>query len=800
MARIPFQNELTENLRNQRLPSITNTATVENLAAEENQLAKIAGVGAEVMQKFAIKKQNEEDVKDTQYTFAAWKEHEFKYESDMLRAKGAMAKDSAKRTQNWWQTKGETLGALAEDVPDDILTTVGNDTGEDRMTHYEAEKPIQTAEYLKFKQRYDALPQRLKNALDLLIEKRRPDMLKKAMAHESKERALGVVRASDRTIKQSKIQIVHNYNNPKRRNEEMGDISNAIKAVAKLEGWGKPETDAVILGHVSEAHQTVITQYLAENTDQGLSDAENYRKNHPGEMTLNANKAMITAIRDKEVFLKSDKLSDVIIAGSKDWTVELAKEPDRIIRAETLSMLYTKSRIENYGKVERVRQQENAMHEMVVQAGRAALDFNNLGPELQPIWDALPFRTKRILKKMHEDQIVEAKPVNELGHAAAFGNVMEEMWANPKDFLATNFAIKYYGMLKPEAIQYFQGVQAKMRKEDRSGAGSKDYMAMWFEKAGWTGEDNAPRRGQAQIDLVSAINDFKVNNNERDPDDLEIQNMIKEKMGTASYRKDIEKTYRIAPATPPKPAAGVALGTRGATALNIAGYYKGATTFAGWFNSEENRRAFALATQRMDFDVEKYKAAHEGKISDRREQAIVNRIANDLVYVDGLHEETPVLRATLDPGIAGNKIYVLIGPKGTDKVYYHQLLGASKVDKKAMAVEIANRGIPESVVNLAKIWMARNVGAVKLSSIEIQNPSGGRNVTGRELTATAKGVSVDEMETMTPSIFEDYGPLAESAWEMLIEGKRRNAQHTEDMNRLDDLRKGLKTGPMQELR
>jgi len=64
MARIPFQNELTENLRSQRLPSITNTATVENLAAEENQLAKIAGIGADVMQKFAIKKQNEEDVKE----------------------------------------------------------------------------------------------------------------------------------------------------------------------------------------------------------------------------------------------------------------------------------------------------------------------------------------------------------------------------------------------------------------------------------------------------------------------------------------------------------------------------------------------------------------------------------------------------------------------------------------------------------------------------------------------------------------------------------------------------------------
>ena len=370
MARIPFQNELTENLRSQRLPSITNTATVENLAAEENQLAKIAGIGADVMQKFAIKKQNEEDVKDTQYAFAAWKEHEFKYESDMLRSKGAMAKDSAKRTQNWWQTKGETFGALAEDVPDDILTTVGNDTGEDRMTHYEAEKPIQTAEYLKYKQRYDALPQRLKNAIDLLVEKRRPDMLRKAMAHESSERIKSVTRAADRTIKQSKIQAIHNFDNTKRLNEEINDISLAVETVAEIEGWGKAETDAVILGHVSEVHQTVISQFLAQNTDQGLIDAENYRTNHPGEFTVTANKAMITAIRNKEIDIKSDTLSESILAGDKDWLTELSKIEDREVKKATRTKLYTEQRLLTHGRAERVRQLENAMYEMVVQAGK----------------------------------------------------------------------------------------------------------------------------------------------------------------------------------------------------------------------------------------------------------------------------------------------------------------------------------------------------------------------------------------------------------------------------------------------
>jgi len=434
MARIPFQNELTENLRNQRLPSITNTATVENLAAEENQLAKIAGVGAEVMQKFAIKKQNEEDVKDTQYAFAAWKEHEFKYESNMLRGTGEMAQGSATRTKNWWQTKGETFGAPAETRSQPILDEVGNDTGEDRLTHYEAEKPIQTAEYLKFKQRYDALPQRLKNALDLLIEKRRPDMLRKAMAHESSERIKSVARATNRAIKAAKIQAIHNFDNTKRLNEELADIGLAVKMLAKIEGWGDKETEAVILGHVSEVHQTVISQFLAQNTDQGLIDAENYRTNHPGEFTVTANKAMITAIRNKEIDIKSDTLSQSILAGDKDWLTELSKIKDREVKKETRAKLYTGQRLLTQGMAQREREQENIMHDVIIKGAgpkKAPLDFNNLGPELQPIWDALPFRTKETLIKIHDDLRFGALPVRDLVHAATYEHLTMMRYKDP---------------------------------------------------------------------------------------------------------------------------------------------------------------------------------------------------------------------------------------------------------------------------------------------------------------------------------------------------------------------------------
>jgi len=240
----------------------------------------------------------------------------------------------------------------------------------------------------------------------------------------------------------------------------------------------------------------------------------------------------------------------------------------------------------------------------------------------------------------------------------------------------------------------------------------------------------------------------------------------------------------------------------------LRGIPRGAKTLAGRRNSEENRRAFLLAAQRVDLDVEKYKAAHGGQISDRRELAIINRVANDLVYVDGLHEDTPVLRATLDPGIAGNKIYVLVGPKGTDKVYYHQLRSASKADKQMMAYEIGRTGVPESTVNLARIYLNAvsdiedphrefrskepvNQGTGIMNTIEIQNPSGGKNTTTRELKATSKGLSVGEMETMTPSIKKDYGPLAESAWEMLIEKARVNARHAEVLEQADAAMKGL---------
>jgi len=653
MARIPFQNELTENLRSQRLPSITNTATVENLAAEENQLAKIAGIGADVMQKFAIKKQNEEDVKDTQYAFAAWKEHEFKYESNMLRGTGEMAQGSATRTKNWWQTKGETFGAPAETRSQPIFDEVGNDTGEDRLTHYEAEKPIQTAEYLKFKQRYDALPQRLKNALDLLIEKRRPDMLRKAMAHESSERIKSVTRATNRAIKAAKIQAIHNFDNTKRLNEELNDMDLAIKTLAKIEGWGDKETRDVILGHVSEVHQTVISQYLAQNTDQGLIDAENYRTNHPGEFTVTANKAMITAIRNKEIDIKSDTLSESILAGDKDWLTELSKIEDREVKKATRTKLYTEQRLLTHGRAERVRQQENAMYEMVVQAGKdpsgatatgipskdtwqvTPIDFKKLGPDLQPIWDALPYKTKEILKKIHFEQRVGAKPINELVHLATYGRVAAQRWLDPNAFKITNFALKYYGMLKPSAIVVFENTKAGMLKDEQDGKGQKDYMTRWFMRAGWVGDDYAPRIGQAYIDLQSEINEFEANNDGRRPDDLKLQAMIQEKMGDYDYVKALEKEFPIAPDAPAKPAAGEALGVRAARALNIAGYFKGPRNFAGKKNSEENRTIFRKAAQRIDLDVEIYKAAHGGQISDRRELAIINRIANDLVYVDG---------------------------------------------------------------------------------------------------------------------------------------------------------------------
>jgi hypothetical protein len=364
----------------------------------------------------------------------------------------------------------------------------------------------------------------------------------------------------------------------------------------------------------------------------------------------------------------------------------------------------------------------------------------------------------------------------------------------------------------------FDNMKAELLKDEQSGKAQKDYMTRWFMRAGWVGDDDAPRIGQAYIDLESEINEFKANNDGRRPNDLKLQAMIQEKMGDYDYVKRLENEFPIAPDALPKPAAGEALGVRIARALNIAGYFKGAKTFAGGTNSKENRTTFRKAAQRIDLDVEIYKAAHGGQISDRRELAIINRIANDLVYVDGLHEDTPVLRATLDPNVtAGNKVYVLVGPKGTDKVYYHQLLSASKADKQMMAHEIGRTGVPESTVNLARIYLNAvsdiedphrefrskepvNQGTGIMNTIEIQNPSGGKNTTTRELKATSKGLSVGEMETMTPSIKKDYGPLAESAWEMLIEGKRQRAQHTEDMNRLDDLRKGLKTGPMQELR
>ena len=467
MARIPNQNELTETLQSRRLPAVTNSATIQNLARDESEFGKFAGVAGEALNKFAVQKQNQEDTKNTQFAFAAWKENEFKYESDMLRAKGDLAVGSLARTKEWGDNKGATIGDAAQDIPDAILDEFGNDTGQDRMTHYEAEKPAQTPEYLKFKQRYDALPGRLQVAMDLLIEKRKPDMLRKAMAHETKERTAAVQRSSTRTISQSKIQAIHNYDNPRRLNEELIDISNAVEAVASLEGWNQEDTDAVVLGHVSEVHQTVISQFLAQNTDEGLLAAENYRDNHPGELTETANKAMIVAIRNKDIDMKSDVVSESILNGDKDWNYELSKVKDREVKKEARSKLYTQERLRTHGKAQMVKQQENTMHDFVVKSDKQPINFGKLGPDLQPVWDALPFRTKETLEKIHLDKIFGVKPVRDLVHAASYENLSKMRWVDPDGFKATNFALKYYGVLKPSGIQHFQNVRTEMMKDDQ---------------------------------------------------------------------------------------------------------------------------------------------------------------------------------------------------------------------------------------------------------------------------------------------------------------------------------------------
>jgi len=135
-----------------------------------------------------------------------------------------------------------------------------------------------------------------------------------------------------------------------------------------------------------------------------------------------------------------------------------------------------------------------------------------------------------------------------------------------------------------------------------------------------------------------------------------------------------------------------------------------------------------------------------------------------------------------------------------------------------MVYEIGRTGIPESTVNLARIWLdtvksslgddpheefrstepGKNVTGI-VNTIVIKNPSGGETTTTQNLQIVSKGMSVDEMGADTEGIKRVYGKLAESAWEILIEGKRQSAQHTEHMNRLDAARKGLQTGPMQGL-
>jgi len=299
MATMPFQNEPTYvQLKTIGACRATNTATPEMLAGEESWLGKLAGVATPIIEAYAIKKQNELDTRDTQAAYTAWKEMEMEFEMGESSKKLQQADGGLLRSRQFYDGMGLTpsrpLGTLTPEEADRW--------GRDQT---------QTKTYARFKERYDKLPDRLRPAIDLLIEKRKPDFLLKAMQHETKEREASVIQETDTAINQSTTMAIHNYKLDEAVGEEKQDIKNAIEAQAKLYNWDAATTKQKLHEKISVVHSGIISMWLSSGGSKvgpvgedgktkltGVETAQKYLETYKNELTPKARDAIIKTIRD----------------------------------------------------------------------------------------------------------------------------------------------------------------------------------------------------------------------------------------------------------------------------------------------------------------------------------------------------------------------------------------------------------------------------------------------------------------------------------------------------------------------
>ena len=824
MATIPYLNQPQEKLKPLNAPGFRNTATVENLAKGEVELAKQFGVAADKLQDYVIAKQNQLDLTRVQNASSAWKEYEFQRRRYILNKHGSNAEGAlTSETETWDRYRDKVTPEEIGGKPD-LFQDERNVGGilESDFTENPGYTPP-TPEDVKYRSNlaklktrfdgiYEKMDERQKIAIDEIIKNRRPAYLHAIGTHEDNERIKAMVKANEEGIKWAATEAI-NSTTPEERDKKIHEGETMIRANMKALGQDKEAKDVNIQLQVfrSSIHNGVIEDMLnrPDNQTHHLEEADKYFKEHKDELNLKTRKALNNRLYDHRVIVKSNQLAlEISQKPDEEQFTALSGIKDDAIREKTMSKLFQLQGMSRRSKAAQEKENINIVYEWLqdnkgMKDGKP-IDLNAITAEtgfvsalrekgdpkrnwqtVQNAWKNLDAGSKESLQKILKGLIEGDQPVPENTDLQTADKVMRMVTENKKEFLDTNLAVKYYGQMKPERISSFMTLQRTMREEDAKGDGENSVVS-WTQqitarmnKLGWTGDDYARHRGRTQQRLMEKIIEHRVNSNtdpakRTNPTDDEIKGFIKD-IVNVSYVTETNKKYPIAPDEK----------------TDEFKNEKRITAFIqskGWTTKKDLKKIGAFK-EGIIKATDKWMANHPRKNPDEFDMAkIIRTVGEDEVFVeqgmlglDWLDPDDGILysEAQVDPKkYPEEKLYVVLD--NNEKVKLSDLTAMPKEESRAIGNWLENNGFPGTYKNVAQRWRelhpnARLEKAVFRGKADpIPNPNGTQTTTAENLEAAVMDAEGNDktLQDLRLGVGTKYGPTAVAVFDQLVKENR----------------------------
>ncbi len=806
MATIPYLNQPQEKLKPLNAPGFRNTATVENLAKGEVELAKQFGVAADKVQDYVIAKQNQLDLTRVQNASSAWKEYEFQRRRYILNKHGSNAEGAlTSETESWDRYKDkvtpEEIGEIGgkpylfqdeRNVGGILESDIVETTAEDAKYRSSLAK-LKT----KFDGIYEKMDERQKVAIDEIIKNRRPAYLHAIGTHEDNERIKAMVKANEEGIKWAATEAI-NSTTPEERNKKIFEGETMIRANMKALGQDKEEKDVNIQLQVfrSSIHNGVIEDMLnrPDNQTHHLDEADKYFKKHKDEINLKTRKTLNNKLFAHKVVVESNRLAlEIAQKPTEEQLQALSDIKDDDIRTATFTKHYQIQGLARRSKVAQEKENTNKVYEWIQAKkgldGTKPIDLNAItGSEnltIQTAWKSLDAGSKESLQKILKGLIEGDQPVPENTDLQTADKVMRMVTENKAGFLDTNLAVTYYGQMKPERISSFMTLQRTMREEDAKGDGENSVVS-WTQqitarmnKLGWTGDDYARHRGRTQQRLMEKIIEHRVNSNtdpakRTNPTDDDIKGFIKD-IVNVSYVTETNKKYPIAPDEK----------------TDEFKNEKRITAFIqrkGWKTKDKLAKIGAFK-EGVIKATDKWMANHPLKNPDEFDMAkIIRTVGEDEVFVekealgmDWLWKDKGILysEAQADPKkYPADKLYTVLD--NSEKVKLSDLTAMPKEESRAIGNWLENNGFSRTHKNIAQRWRelhpnARLEKAVfKGKADPIPNPNGTQTTTAENLEAAVMDAEGNDktLQDLRLGVGTKYGPTALSIFDQLVKENR----------------------------